>query len=81
MPGEPTQTSKPDDRAWFLDFVKAMPDLITEYGIKPNPVDLRQGLDNVQAGLAELQASLTRKRCFRKLTNMLRRLRKCPGKS
>jgi hypothetical protein len=57
-----------------------MPDLITEYGIKPNPVDLRQGLDNVQAGLAELQASLTTKEVLQKADKHAAQAKKVSGK-
>ena len=45
----------PADRAWYGEFIKAFPSLFTTYGIKPNPVDLKHGMESIQPGMDELK--------------------------
>ena len=70
--------ASPEDKAWFIEFVKASPELITKYGIKGNPVEVRQGLDSVLPGLAELKVSI--RIYITCLADMIRRAR-CLGRS
>ncbi|OCF44732.1 hypothetical protein I317_01421 [Kwoniella heveanensis CBS 569] len=46
----------PEAREFATKIYAATPELITKFGIKPNPVEIRGGLENVEAGLKELQA-------------------------
>ncbi|CAD6575708.1 MAG: hypothetical protein TREMPRED_001474 [Tremellales sp. Tagirdzhanova-0007] len=55
-PGKPKIPAMPEDRVWYLDFVKAFPSFFTTYGVKANPVDLRHGMESIQAGMEELKA-------------------------
>jgi len=45
----------PEDHAWFLEWVKVIPIIMEKYKVKSNPVDVRQGLESVVAGLDELR--------------------------
>lgn len=37
------------------DFVPRIPKILADYGIKPNPPDVRQGIDSILPGLQEMQ--------------------------
>nr|XP_019013228.1 uncharacterized protein I206_01293 [Kwoniella pini CBS 10737]OCF52009.1 hypothetical protein I206_01293 [Kwoniella pini CBS 10737] len=47
----------PADRAFGAKFYAATPEFITKYGIKPNPIALRGGLDTITSGFEELKVS------------------------
>jgi len=46
----------PEDHEWYIELAKLTSTMITEYGLKPNPVDLREGLESILPALEELQA-------------------------
>ncbi|RSH93061.1 hypothetical protein EHS25_007414 [Saitozyma podzolica] len=46
---------KPEDNAWFKDFVKHSNELMGKYGIKGNPTRVREGLQQVPANLSDLR--------------------------
>lgn len=60
-----TLPAKPEDSAWFLDFVPKGEAILAEHKIKGNPVDLRHGLDKIPEGLEELKAGLSFLRLLR----------------
>lgn len=37
------------------EYVPRIPKIVSEYGIKPNPPSVRQGIESVLPGLQELQ--------------------------
>jgi len=41
----------------MVEINKRTPDLMTKYGIKANPIDAREGLENVFQGWEELKVS------------------------
>jgi hypothetical protein len=47
--------AKPEDHVWFKELIKHTPELVSKYGIRGNPVDLRAGLDQIPVGLGELR--------------------------
>lgn len=57
IPGMPLIPAKPEDRAWYLELVKLTPDMLDQYRIRPNPVDVRQGLESILQGIAEILVS------------------------
>ncbi|ORX35746.1 chaperonin 10-like protein [Kockovaella imperatae] len=56
IPGQPKMPAKPEDLKWFTDFCERSPEFIEKHDIKGNPVDLRQGLENINQGLDEMKA-------------------------
>lgn len=50
--------ASPEDRAWAEKWNAASPEIISKYGIKGNPVDLRQGFEAILPGLQELKVRL-----------------------
>ncbi|WVF72503.1 hypothetical protein IAT40_007319 [Kwoniella sp. CBS 6097] len=46
----------PEAREFATKIYSVTPELITKYGIKPNPVEVRGGLEDIDAGLKESQA-------------------------
>jgi len=53
--GQPPLPHKPEDHEWYLQLVEHTPELITHYGVKGNPVDVRNGLESIEAGLDDLR--------------------------
>ncbi|WVR04937.1 hypothetical protein IAU60_001949 [Kwoniella sp. DSM 27419] len=45
-----------DDHAFGKKIYAATPELITKYGIKPNPTHIRGGLDDITAGFEDMKA-------------------------
>jgi hypothetical protein len=50
--------AEPEKRAWLADFASTATEMIETYGIKPNPVEVGQGLEAIPEGLKRLRVSL-----------------------
>ncbi|WVQ98438.1 hypothetical protein IAU59_005562 [Kwoniella sp. CBS 9459] len=46
----------PESREFATKIYSATPELVVKYGIKPNPVDVRGGLEDIESGLRASQA-------------------------
>lgn len=52
-----TFKAEPEKRAFLADFAARVPDMITQYGIKPNPTDVSKGWETLPAGWDRLRVS------------------------
>ncbi|WVO15529.1 hypothetical protein L204_103188 [Cryptococcus depauperatus] len=50
-----TITASKEDREFGAESFKKTPELIVKYGLKPNPIDIKGGFDNVLKGLDDLK--------------------------
>ncbi|EIW70465.1 hypothetical protein TREMEDRAFT_71312 [Tremella mesenterica DSM 1558] len=67
LPGQPPVPASPEDRAWAEKWFEISGDVVGKYGIRGNPVDVRQGLESVLAGLKELKAGVSGKKIVYKI--------------
>lgn len=50
---------KPKDRAFGEEIFRKTPELIAKYNIRPNPILMRGGFEDIEEGLKDLQVSCT----------------------
>lgn len=57
--GSNSVPAKPEDREFGVEINQRTPELIEKYGIRPNPIVIRGGLEDIKEGFAEMRVSLS----------------------